>query len=100
MRFLFSDFTKGGRIMNELTKQEIRITERKSIELSGVRSILEFDDKFLRLDTTLGIVVIDGNDLKIEDMSKETGRILATGDFIQLGFVGGKRKKEKGAFFK
>ncbi|MBQ8371924.1 MAG: YabP/YqfC family sporulation protein [Clostridia bacterium] len=86
--------------MNEVVKQEIRITDRKCIELSGVRSILEFDEKFLRLDTSLGIVMIDGNELRIEDMSKESGRIVASGEFIQLAFVGGKRKKEKGSILK
>lgn len=80
-------------------KQQIIITDKSRIEISGVGAILEFDEHFLRLDTSLGTLVVEGEGLRIEDMSRESGSVLVLGEFSQLSFAG-QRKKGKSQFSK
>lgn len=80
-------------------KQKIIITDKSRIEIGGVRAILEFDERFLRLDTVLGVLIIEGEEMRLEDMSHESGRVLVLGELCQLAFAG-QRKRRKSSFTK
>ena len=78
-------------------KQELRINDRRTLALNGVISIAEFGDECLTLETVGGEVSVEGEDLKIDSLTKEDGSILV------LGKISGVFYRDKGSkpgFFK
>ncbi|MBR2343537.1 MAG: YabP/YqfC family sporulation protein [Clostridia bacterium] len=76
----------------EATKHSVSIVERRRAELDGILGILAFDDGYISLDTSLGKLVIEGEGLRVENLSKESGKILLVGTVNSLYY---ERKKEK-----
>ncbi len=74
------------------------IKNKNTITLNGVISVDSFDEEFLTLDTELGQLVIEGRDLKIESLIKESGEILIVGEISGLFYR--ERKGEKRLFGK
>ena len=60
-------------------KQELIVNDRRSLTLNGVISIAEFGNDCLTLQTCGGEVTVEGEDLKIESLTKEDGSILVQG---------------------
>lgn len=60
-------------------QQELYIKDRKTLTLNGVINVEEFGDTFVTLSTDRGTLFIEGGDMKIENLSKETRTILVTG---------------------
>ncbi len=63
-------------------KTDIRliIENRRSVTLGGVDNVVGFDEDYVSLDTTLGRVIIEGEGMKIESLTREGGIIYVTGD--------------------
>ena len=62
-----------------LKHTSILIIERSSVTVDGVESVLGFDESYVALDTVAGKITVEGQGLKIENLSKESGEILITG---------------------
>jgi sporulation protein YabP len=67
-------------------KYSITVTDRKILTMGGVNDIRGFDDEGIVLETELGRVHVEGNDLKIESLSREGGNILIKGDIEAVYF--------------
>ena len=65
--------------VNAPTNQELLLKNRSTLTLSGVISVVDFDDGLLTLETTSGTISIEGKDMKIEELSKEDGKIIVVG---------------------
>ena len=65
----------------------IIIENRKKISISGVVEVESFDDMSMNLITDLGILLIKGNDIKIEKLNLDTGEIVANGEFISAEYT-------------
>lgn len=65
---------------NIQTHQKLVITDRKQLILNGVINIIDFSDKSLSLETEQGIVIVDGNNMKIENLASNSGEILVNGE--------------------
>ena len=76
-------------------KSIIKITDRKKTEIDGVDGILAFDDRFIKLDMEGCALIIEGEELRIENMIKDTKKILITGFILGLYYdkKSGKGKK-------
>ena len=66
----FCDKFKGRNIGKN---QELCLKNREKLALSGVLEVLAFSEKELLADTNMGVVLIKGDNLKISEMSDETG---------------------------
>ena len=84
--------------MNEERAYQTCIKNRNVLTLNGVFSVESFDEDFLTLDTALGELVIEGKELKIESLLKESGEILIVGEISGLFYR--ERKSEKRFFAK
>ncbi len=78
-------------------KNVLTVNDRKSVSLNGVNNVLGFDEGYVTLDTALGRVGIEGNDLKIESLSKENGVIFISGNISGVYYS---EPKEGGGIFK
>ncbi len=67
-----------------MSKEEIRHTnlnvkERNSLTLNGVCNVIGFDEGYVTLATSDGKIIIEGEGLKIESLSKDGGVINISG---------------------
>lgn len=81
--------------MEPQAKGKIIITDRKSTVLDGVENVLSFDESYITLSTSLGELNIEGDGLKIENLSKESGEITVSGRICALYYKEKKSKKRK-----
>lgn len=73
----------------------ISIAERKNILVTGVKKIESFDNEEFLMDTTLGFLVIKGNDLEIIKLDTYQGNVSIKGQIDSLSYVSQGQKKEK-----
>jgi sporulation protein YabP len=62
------------------------IEDRSTLTLTGVTDVDCFDEKAIRLYTTLGELIIRGRKLHVGDVSVESGNMHITGDVWQLQY--------------
>ncbi len=82
--------------ISEKARGKITVIDRKSITLDGVKNVLGFDEGYIAISTELGEVHIEGEGLKIENLSKEKGEILITGMLYAIYYKEKTFKKRKG----
>jgi len=63
------------------------LKDRRELTMNGVKSVLGFDEGSVTLGCEGGRVYIDGEDLKIENLSKEKGEILIVGRIDSVSFA-------------
>lgn len=78
--------------------QELHLENRESLSLSGVLDILGFEDTNLLVRTELGDLNIDGNDLRVKELSLESGRLLLQGKIDGIYYISSSEKKKGGLF--
>ena len=68
--------------MQSLTKDDkiITIAIGASFSAYGIVDIRAFDESSVILNTTYGKICVEGNNMKIESLTKEDGRIVISGD--------------------
>ena len=68
--------------MEEIKKsvqQTLVVAARKSLSLNSVKTVECMDDGFISLMTDGGVVSVEGENLKIESLSKDGGNIQISG---------------------
>ena len=73
----------------------ISITERKNINISGVKKIESFDNEEFLLETTMGFIIIKGEGLEIIKLDTYQGVVSIKGTFNSLNYMESINKKEK-----
>ena len=76
---------------------KLMMLNRKSMEITGVEDVISFDTKEVLLETTMGILTIKGEDLKVNRLSIEKGQLEIEGtvDSMKYSEISSyKRKKE------
>ena len=64
---------------DELRHTNLNVKERNSITLNGVCNVIGFDESYVTLATNEGKIIIEGESLKIESLTKAGGEINITG---------------------
>ncbi len=80
----------------------ISITERKNINISGVKKIESFDNEEFLLETTMGFIIIKGDGLEIIKLDTYQGNVAIKGKINSLIYMEnlGKKEKEESLFSK
>lgn len=73
----------------------ITISERKSIIVSGVKKIESFDNEEFLMDTTLGSLVIKGEELEIIKLDTYQGNVSLKGKINSVFYADSSTRKEK-----
>lgn len=79
--------------MEKRTEQEIKLINREKLSLTCVRSVLAFEDDYLKIDTETGVIIAEGKDLLIENLSKDRGEIYVVGKINKIEFYEPKKKR-------
>ena len=75
-------------VFEDRTKQEgpaqLTLAARTKLTVSGVKDVTGFDDASVELDTTVGVLIIRGRELKIQRLSIDGGDLIVTGTVDSL----------------
>lgn len=63
------------------------IENRKLLCLDGVVHVVGFDEDYVSLDTSLGRVVIEGEGMKIESLTRDDGVIRISGEISAVFYT-------------
>lgn len=77
----------------------LSLENRKTLNLTGVTDIDSFDDGQLRLYTQLGELEIKGRELRVSELSTESGRLTVEGDIWSMVY-GEKNRRAKAGLIK
>ena len=80
----------------------VTINERKNIVITGVKKIDSFDNEEFLMDTSLGHMIIKGEELEIVKLDTYQGNVSIKGKINSLVYTetGSKKEKEDGIFNK
>lgn len=78
-----------------VSEQKIIITNKERVEINSVSSVRALDDTGVLIDSSLGMISVEGSELKIEDLEKSTSVIVITGKISGVYYLE-KREKKKG----
>ena len=62
----------------------LRLTERKSLQVTGVTEVARFEETQVVLQTQLGMLTVLGEDLKLRELSVEGGHVAVEGSISAL----------------
>lgn len=77
--------------------QELRLENRKKLSVCGVREVGSFDENVIALETSLGLLVVRGEDLHLQSLSVEGGQVVVIGTIHSLTY---EALRKSGGFFK
>ncbi len=80
-------------------RQDIIICDRARLSISGVEDVQSFDETSVILKTNNGMVAVDGEGLRIGELSTETGKIFIEGRIGGVVFFEPAEPKKKRGFF-
>ena len=79
------------RLLEEFRQQDMShqmvLTERERMHVSGVTNIHSFDEQAVRLETTCGILNINGERLHMEGLQLETGDLYINGKVVGMQYI-------------
>lgn len=78
----------------------ITLNERKNIIISGVKKIDSFDEEEFKLETTMGNLIIKGEELEIIKLDTYQGNVSIKGKVDSINYTEGKKEKESSMFNK
>lgn len=77
------------------TNHNITISQRKTINITGVKKIESFDEEEFLLETNMGFMMIKGNSLEIIKLDTYQGDVAIKGKIDSLNYLESLNKKNK-----
>ena len=73
--------------MVESTGHNIKIFNRKRVEIDGVQDVKSFDERQVCLLTVRGEMVLDGDGFQIEKLDIDAGAVHIAGEVLSIRYV-------------
>lgn len=83
----------------KVKRQEIKMLNRKLLEVSGVLNVESFDSEEFLLETECGYLMIKGQNLHIKNLSLEQGLVAIEGYVNELAYVDANSQGKTKGFF-
>lgn len=77
-------------------KSALILTDRKELNVEGVKEVVSFDETGASLVTENGELEVTGADIRILDLDTSSGKVLITGRIDSLVYVADNSEKRKG----
>ncbi len=82
-------------------EHNVKINNRKDIEINGVKEIDSFDSEEFLLETNMGYLIIRGENLQLKNLNVEEGVVQIQGRVYELNYVDEQQQEgAKGIFSK
>lgn len=63
---------------------KLTLNERKSLTVTGVAEVVSFDEASVVLRTSMGTLLVQGEDLQLKNLSLEGGQVAVDGSVCSL----------------
>lgn len=84
--------------MEELAlPHKLTLNEREKLTLTGVHEVVSFDDATVILRTSLGMLTVQGRELKLKNLSQDGGQVTIDGKISALSY---EEPKAPGGFWR
>lgn len=83
------------------TEQEhhLKIINRNQIEITGVKEVDSFDNEEFLLETTLGYLIVRGQNLQLKNLDVTEGLVSIKGRIYELSYVDEHHQEKAKSFF-
>ncbi|ENH97630.1 hypothetical protein J416_04511 [Gracilibacillus halophilus YIM-C55.5] len=79
----------------------VKMTNRRLLEIDGVKEVDSFDSEEFLLQTVMGYLVIRGDNLQMKNLDVEAGQVAIKGKVYELSYLDDQHgEKAKGLFSK
>lgn len=78
--------------------QNIVLENREKLNVSGVKDVLSFDDQMIIVQTTLGLLTIKGENLRVNKLNIDTSDFSIDGNISSLAYSNSESFKEHTSF--
>lgn len=75
--------------------QDVCLFSRERMELSGIDEVESFTDEIITVSSVLGMIGIEGKNLKIESFSADSGELKITGYIDSLYYYAANDKSDE-----
>ena len=65
---------------------KLQLNERTSLTMTGVAEVVSFDENTVVLQTSLGLLVIPGQQLQLKNLTLEGGQVAVEGSIRALSY--------------
>lgn len=76
---------------------KLTLEERKRLSLTGATEVVRFDDEVVELNTGLGLLVVQGHDLKLKCLSVDDGAVVIHGSISAMSY---EEPRQRRGFFR
>jgi sporulation protein YabP len=76
---------------------KLTLSDRKRLTLTGVSEVVSFDDNAVTLRTSLGMLTIQGRELKLKMLTEDGGQVAIDGSVTALSY---EEPKTPGGFWR
>ena len=70
----------------QLLPHKLTLDERKNLTMTGVTEVVSFDDAAVVLRTALGMLTVQGANLRLKTLSTDGGQMAVTGEIGLLSY--------------
>ena len=80
-------------------EHNVRMNNRKEMEISGVKEVDSFDNEEFLLETVMGYMIIRGQNLQLKNLDVGSGAVSIKGKIYELSYVDGESQEKAKGFF-
>ena len=71
---------------DEHLPHKLQLNERKSLTMTGVTEVVSFDETAVVLQTSLGLLIVQGQQLSLKNLSLDGGQVAVEGTIGALSY--------------
>ena len=71
---------------DEHLPHKLQLNERKSLIMTGVTEVVSFDETAVVLQTSLGLLIVQGQQLSLKNLSLDGGQVAVEGSISALTY--------------
>lgn len=80
---------------HNLMPHQLTLLERSRLAVTGVTDVVSFDEDAVILRTTLGTLIVQGNQLQLKTLSTDGGQVAVEGTISAMHY---EENRQKGGF--
>lgn len=65
---------------------KLQLSERKTLSMTGVTEVVSFDETCVVLQTSLGLLIVQGQQLQLKNLSLDGGQVAVEGSISALSY--------------
>ena len=71
---------------DEHLPHKLQLSERKVLTMTGVTEVVSFDENAVVLQTSLGLLIVQGQQLSLKNLSLDGGQVAVDGTISALSY--------------